>query len=60
MLDLKAKLLILSVLSATGAPLLAAWNGDSSWHVAIGIAAGAIWTGLITYFTPGKNSTNPA
>lgn len=52
MLDLKAKLLILSVLTACGAPLAAAWNGSSSWHVAAGICAGSIWTGIITYFTP--------
>lgn len=60
MLDLKAKLIILSVLTATGAPLLAAWNGTASWHVTIGIVAGSVWTGLIAYFTPGKNSTPPA
>lgn len=51
-LDNKAKAIIVTTLAGVFAPLLAAWNGSSSWHVAIGIAGGVVVANLITYFTP--------
>lgn len=51
--DNKAKILIASAVSGTFAPLLLAWNGTSSWHVAIGIAAAADVTAFLGWLVPG-------
>lgn len=51
--DNKAKALIAAAVSGTFAPLLLAWNGTSSWHVAIGIAAAADVTAFLGWLIPG-------
>lgn len=51
--DAKAKILAAAALVGTFTPLLAAWNGTSSWHVAIGIAATADVTAFLGWLVPG-------
>lgn len=50
--DNKARMLLASVISFTAGPMLAAWNGQFSWHVAIGLAAGADITAFLTWLIP--------
>lgn len=52
-LDNKAKTLIAAAVSGTFFPLLAAWNGTSGWHVAIGIAVTADVVSFLGWLVPG-------
>lgn len=54
--DNKARVLLAAFVSGTAAPLLLAWNGTSSWHVAIGIAAAADVTSFTTWLVPNKEA----
>jgi hypothetical protein len=51
--DAKAKVLATAAVAGTAFPLLGAWNGNTSWHVAIGIAAAADVTAVLGWLTPG-------
>lgn len=51
--DLKAKVLLAAGVAGTFFPLLGAWNGTSSWHVAIGVAAAADVVAFLGWLTPG-------
>lgn len=51
--DAKAKILAAAAAAGTFFPLLGAWNGTSSWHVAIGIAAAADVTAFLGWLVPG-------
>lgn len=50
--DTKARILLAAFITGTFGPLLLAWNGTSSWHVAIGVAAAADITSFTTWLVP--------
>lgn len=51
--DLKAKTLVAAAVAGTAFPLLGAWNGTPSWHVALGVAAAADVTAFLGWLVPG-------
>lgn len=51
--DLKAKALLAAAIAGTFFPLAGAWNGTSSWHVAIGVAVTADVVAFLGWLVPG-------
>jgi hypothetical protein len=54
MLNLNPKIrnVIIALIISVGAACLAAWNGQSTWHVAVGAAIAAAITAITGYLTP--------